>query len=68
MKEIKLNVEGMTCGGCENRIKNALSEIEGVESVVASHETKEVTITLNAEVEEDILKETITDLGFEVVE
>lgn len=68
MKEIKLNVEGMTCGGCENRIKNALSEIEGVESVTANHETKEVTITLNAEVEEDTLKETITDLGFEVVE
>ena len=68
MKEIKLNVEGMTCGGCENRIKNALSEIEGVESVTANHETKEVTITLNAEVEEETLKETITDLGFEVVE
>ncbi len=68
MKEIKLNVEGMTCGGCENRIKNALSEIEGVESVTANHETKEVTITLNAEVEEDTLKETINDLGFEVVE
>lgn len=68
MKEIKLNVEGMTCGGCENRIKNALSEIEGVESVVANHETNEVTITLNAEVEEETLKEIITDLGFEVVE
>lgn len=68
MKEIKLNVEGMTCSGCENRIKNALNEIEGFESVTASHETKEVNITLSDEVDEEIIKETITDLGFEVVD
>lgn len=68
MREIKLNVEGMTCGGCENRIKNALSEIEGVEKVIANHEIKEVIVTLNTEVEEDIIKETINDLDFEVIE
>lgn len=68
MKEIKLNVEGMTCSGCENRIKNALSEIEGVESVAASHETKEVNVILSDEVDKKIIKETITDLGFEVVD
>ena len=31
MKEIVLNVKGMMCGGCENRVKNALSTIEGVQ-------------------------------------
>ena len=37
MKEIILNVEGMMCEGCENRIKNALGTIEGVIDVSAKH-------------------------------
>ena len=31
MKELIINVEGMVCGGCENRVNNVLSQIEGVE-------------------------------------
>ena len=30
MKEIILNVEGMACEGCENRIQNSLKNIEGI--------------------------------------
>ncbi len=66
MKEITLNVEGMTCCGCEKRLQNALSEIDGVADVQASHTDKKVTITLNKEIDINILKETITDLDFEV--
>ena len=33
MKEIILNVKGMVCGGCEKRVQNALSTIEGVENI-----------------------------------
>lgn len=68
MEYIKLNVEGMKCVGCENRIKNALINLDGIENVVANHESKEVKISLNNEVDETIIKETISDLGFEVVE
>ena len=28
MRETIINVKGMVCGGCENRIKNALEEIK----------------------------------------
>ena len=31
LKEIEIKVKGMMCEGCENRIKNALSTINGVE-------------------------------------
>ena len=31
MKETIINVKGMVCGGGENRVKNALGTIEGVE-------------------------------------
>lgn len=66
MKEIEFNVEGMMCSGCENRVKNALSLIDGVEAVEASFETGVVKITLTKEVQENELKEAIEDLGFKV--
>lgn len=67
MKEIILNVEGMMCTGCENRIVNAVSTIEGVESVKANHETGKVTITAEEDKIEEI-KNKINDIGFTVKE
>lgn len=66
MKEIEFNVEGMMCSGCENRVKNSLSLIGGVEAVEASFETGVVKITLTKEVLEKELKEAIEDLGYKV--
>ena len=66
MKEIVLNVEGMMCSGCENRVKNIVSKIEGVTDVKASHETN--TVKINGEDNLDIeeVKNKIIDLGYEV--
>lgn len=68
MKEIIIKVEGMVCGGCENRVQNAIKTIEGIENVVASHEKGIVTITAKEEVAESDIKEKIEDIGFEVKE
>lgn len=68
MKEKIIKVEGMVCGGCENRVQNALKTIEGVENVVADHTNGTVTVIAKAEVSETIMKEKIEDLGFEVKE
>ena len=67
MKEIILNVEGMMCEGCENRIKNALGTIEGVVDVSAKHDTGIVKVLTRENVTEDIIKEKIEDLDFKVV-
>ena len=68
MKEIELKVEGMTCEGCERRIQNVLMDIDGVENAKASHIDKNVKITLNKDVDINILKEAIEDLDFKVVD
>lgn len=68
MKETIIKVEGMVCGGCENRVQNALKTIEGVEEVVANHETGIVKVTAKDEVDEKVMKEKIEDIGFEVKE
>ncbi len=68
MKETKIKVNGMVCEGCENRVKNALSTIDGIESIEANHKTGIVTVMSNKEIEMSTIEEKIDDLGFEVVE
>lgn len=66
MKEIILKVQGMACEGCENRIQNALRNMEGIEDIVANHKEGTVTITANEILINDI-KEKIEDLGFTIL-
>ncbi len=68
MKETIIKVEGMVCNGCENRVQNALKNINGVENVVADHTTGIVTITSKNEVAESTMKEKIEYIGFKVKE
>ncbi len=67
MKETILTVNGMMCGGCENRVKNAIKNIEGVEKVTADHNTGKVTVISNNQVSKEIIMETLKDIGYEVV-
>ena len=66
MKETIIKVEGMVCNGCENRVKNALKNIQWVETVEANYTTGTVTVTSKEEVLENIIKEKIEDIGFKV--
>ena len=68
MEEIKLNVKGMVCEGCENRAKKSLSLISGVEEVVANHNNGTIIIKSNKEIDKNLIKEKVEDLGFEVKE
>ena len=68
MKELVIKVEGMVCGGCENRVKNALKTLDGVDSVEASHENGIVKVNLDDSVDVNKIKEKIEDIGFEVKE
>lgn len=65
--EVTLNVEGMTCEGCENAIKAGLESLEGISTVESSFEegwTKvkyDKSTTTVAEIQGKI-----TDTGYEV--
>ncbi len=64
----KLNVEGMSCSHCEKSIKNALGELDGVNSTVVDLTGKSVTVEYDADLVTDaLLKETIEDVGYDVV-
>ncbi len=62
-----INVEGMTCSHCEANVKNNLEKIKGVVSVLANNKTNTVKIT-GGEYKLEKIKETITGLGYKVVD
>lgn len=68
MQELVIKVDGMACSGCENRIQNAVGQIEGVEKVIANHKNGTVIVTLNQDINQDLVKEKIEEIGFEVKE
>jgi copper chaperone len=64
---LQLTVTGMTCGGCENAVKKALTQLEGVEDVSASHAAQLVGVTFDANrVTREMLKARIEALGYAV--
>ena len=67
MNEISLKVKGMMCGGCENRVKNALESITGIEKVTADHTTGNVRISCNDTIDKKTIIEAIEDIGYEII-
>ncbi len=67
MKKITLKVNGMVCSGCENRVKNALINIDGVSKVKANHKKNLVSITAKEEIDKSVLEKAIENLGYQIV-
>ncbi|WP_283625082.1 heavy-metal-associated domain-containing protein [Clostridium butyricum] len=65
--EKKILIEGMSCNHCVSHVKEALSGIDGVLSVVVNLEGKYALVNAN-NVTDDQLRNTIEDEGYDVVE
>lgn len=65
--EVTLNVEGMTCDGCENAIKSGVESLEGIAAVESSFEEgwTKVKYDKSATTVKEI-EGKITDTGYEV--
>lgn len=68
VKETSLQITGMTCAACANRIEKGLNKLEGVEAANVNYALERSTITFNPEVVniEDFEKK-IEALGYGVV-
>ena len=60
-------IEGMMCMHCTGRVEKALAALEGVDAVEMSLEGKSATLTLSKEVADQVLTDTVTEAGYEVV-
>ena len=59
-----IQVDGMMCGHCENRVKGALEKISGIKEAHADHARGEVQIICRRNVEEKAIEEAITQAGY----
>lgn len=66
--EKTLKIEGMMCGHCEATVKKALEAITSVKQAVVSHENGTAVVTLETDIDAEILKKAVEDQDYKVIE
>ena len=64
--EKTMNIEGMMCGHCEARVKKCLEALAQVDEAVVSHESGTAVVKLNAEIADDVLRQTVEEQDYQV--
>ncbi|MGD6847923.1 heavy metal translocating P-type ATPase [Rossellomorea aquimaris] len=66
-KETNLDITGMTCAACANRIEKGLNKMEGVEKASVNFAMERAAVKYNPEeVEPSDLQKRIRDLGYDI--
>lgn len=65
MDQYTLEVVGMSCTGCEERVTTAVTQIDDVHRAEADHETGTVDVTAEAATEEEV-RRAIHDAGYDL--
>lgn len=63
-----IKIEGMMCPHCEATVKKCLEALPEVDEATVSHKNGTAVISLNAEVSDELLKNTIEAQGYKVIE
>jgi len=63
-----LSVPNISCEHCVHTIKRELADVAGVQSVEATVEPKEVTVTFEPDDVLEAIKETLAEIGYPVAE
>ena len=58
-----ITVEGMSCGGCESTVEDALEDVDGVTDATADRE--ESTATVEGDAATDALVAAVEDAGYD---
>ena len=65
--EVKFDVKGMTCEGCENAVKTSVTKLEGISEVTASFKAEESVVKYDSTlVSSRLIAEAIESAGYEV--
>ena len=63
--EVKLGIDGMTCGGCVRSVEQALQRVPGVRKVSVSLDRKEATVEGDG-LDRARLEGAVLDAGYEL--
>lgn len=67
-EQVKVQVSGMSCGGCEQRAATVLQRLEGVRQVTADHRSGVVSAEVDPQkVSRDTVAQRLAAAGFEEV-
>ena len=64
MQNVTFQVPNISCGHCVHTIQMELGEVEGVSTVKASAETKQVTVQFDAPASEQTLRDTLAEINY----
>lgn len=65
----EINVEGMTCTGCENSINKSVEKLAGIAEVKSSHVDKKTVVKYDeSKVTVEEIKEAIAQAGYTIIE
>lgn len=64
--EKTMMINGMMCAHCSGRVEQALNAIDGVSAKV-DLEKKLAHVSLSKDISDDVLRNAVTDAGYEVV-
>ncbi len=63
-----IKVEGMTCGHCEETVRNSVNSLKGIKSVLVDLDKKQVNVDFDdTEINLEEISSKIQSVGFEVV-
>ena len=66
MKTLNIEVEGINCGGCINKISNHFQNIDGISDTEVSLEGQTVTIIADERLSNMKIRNDLIELGFSV--
>jgi len=67
MTEITLNVPNISCGHCVHTIQTELVDLEGVKKVVASAQTRQVTVSCEQPADTEKIKALLKEINYPAV-
>lgn len=62
----QLSISGMSCGHCVKRVEKALSDLEGVTSVVVNLEANNAVVDCTETIADVVFIEALDDAGYDV--
>lgn len=68
MKQERIEIAGMTCINCQNRIRSGLADIDGVQRISVDYRTGQAEIEYDENIcSIDQIQACVTSLGYQVV-
>ena len=64
MTTVTYSIPNISCGHCVHTIQIEVSELEGVQSVVASQEERQATITFGPPASEESIKALLAEINY----